>query len=159
MIRCTALPSHPQILPITNSLRNCYSLSCVLFTYSMSLACGAYINWLFIHGFLIDTPDPLHLVHATYIDILAYLYTTEPRPPQFVHLPGAVPGLHLDPLQVVHVPTLSILIDYWVPLTESINGISKFTYMSYPFIDRSYSPPIPKNDAKSLNTDSSNSYS
>lgn len=58
----------------------------------------------------------------------------DPLPPQAVHLEGAVPGLHLLPLQVVQVPFFSYFIYLLVPFTDSLKEIFTFKWISYPFL-------------------------
>ena len=59
------------------------------------------------HGCLITSPIPWHLEHYKCITIELCRYIVEPEPPHARHRVGAVPGWHLLPLQVTHVPLRS----------------------------------------------------
>lgn len=58
-----------------------------------------------VHGSLIIKPIPLHFWQGKCITIEPCLKVVVPEPPHERQRTGTVPGLHLLPLQVWHVPT------------------------------------------------------
>lgn len=103
-------------------------------------------------GYLIWLPLPLHLLQVVWIKKGPYRIFIVPFPPHVEHLVGVVPGLHLEPLQVAHVPFLEKLTSRVEPLIESIKSISRFRIISDPFWRICWPPkPALKKFSKSLN--------